>query len=184
MSFSKELYKLRKERSLSQSELAKELGVSQASINYWEKDQRTPSIDALKKIADYFNVSPEEMLGIKRKDVLQEPELTEHLVMLQNIVSLAFDKLDPEEILQYAYELQFLKAPDDYDGDRARFLSIQLEENEEYLVSKSKLLTALSLLNSCGQQKLISYAKDLAKIPEYQKESDSESHTPTCKQSN
>lgn len=63
MEFSEVLYTLRKKHNLSQSALAKALGVAQASINYWEKGERTPSIDAVKDIADYFGISVNDMLG-------------------------------------------------------------------------------------------------------------------------
>lgn len=63
MEFGKVLYSLRKKHQLSQKELAKELDVAQASINYWEKGERTPSIEAAKKISDYFGVSINDMLG-------------------------------------------------------------------------------------------------------------------------
>ncbi|KJJ71699.1 helix-turn-helix transcriptional regulator [Clostridium sp. FS41] len=57
MEFSKVLHTLRTKRGLSQKELAQSLEVAQASINYWEKGQRTPSIEAAQKIADYFGVT-------------------------------------------------------------------------------------------------------------------------------
>lgn len=63
MEFSEVLYTLRKKHNLSQNALAKALGVAQASINYWEKGERTPSIDAAKDIADYFGISINDMLG-------------------------------------------------------------------------------------------------------------------------
>lgn len=64
MGFSEELVKLRWEKGLSQAKLAKELGVSQSSINYWEKGQRAPSAEAVQKIAAYFNVSMSELMGV------------------------------------------------------------------------------------------------------------------------
>lgn len=63
LEFGEVLYSLRKKHQLSQKELAKELDVAQASINYWEKGERTPSIEAAKKISDYFGVSINDMLG-------------------------------------------------------------------------------------------------------------------------
>lgn len=62
LNFSEKLYELRKSQKLSQKELAKRIGVSQASINYWEKGQRTPSIDAAYKIADYFEIEISQLL--------------------------------------------------------------------------------------------------------------------------
>ncbi len=57
MKFSENLYNLRTKEGLSQKDLAFALGVSQASINYWEKGQRIPSIDMIAKISNYFHVS-------------------------------------------------------------------------------------------------------------------------------
>lgn len=62
MGFAEELYRLRKEAGLSQKELANKIGVAQASINYWEKGQRTPSISMVTLIADYFQVSLENLI--------------------------------------------------------------------------------------------------------------------------
>lgn len=63
MEFKEILYSLRIKHHLSQKKLADDLGVAQASINYWEKGQRTPSIDAVKSIAEYFHVTVDDLLG-------------------------------------------------------------------------------------------------------------------------
>lgn len=68
MDFSERLYNLRKQKNLSQKELAQKLGVAQASINYWEKAQRTPSIDMVALIADFFNVSIDYLMGLDDKE--------------------------------------------------------------------------------------------------------------------
>ena len=70
MGFSEKLYDLRKQSGLSQKELAEKLGVAQASINYWEKGQRTPSIDMVALIADYFKVSFNYLMGLESIDRL------------------------------------------------------------------------------------------------------------------
>jgi bacteriophage CI repressor helix-turn-helix domain len=67
--FSENLYALRTHASLSQKELAEKLGVAQASINYWEKGQRTPSIDMVVLIAKYFNVSLDDLLGTAQSNI-------------------------------------------------------------------------------------------------------------------
>lgn len=65
MSFAEKLHELRISRNISQKELADNLGVAQSSVNYWEKGQRDPSITMVKKIADYFGISVDEMLEWK-----------------------------------------------------------------------------------------------------------------------
>ena len=56
---------LRNEKNMGQNLLAKELDVSNASISYWENGKQEPSAQALFKIAEYFGVSVDYILGLK-----------------------------------------------------------------------------------------------------------------------
>ncbi len=56
---------LRKEKGLSQRNLAKELGTSQANLSRWEQGLNEPSIMECWKIADYFEVSIDLLCGRK-----------------------------------------------------------------------------------------------------------------------
>lgn len=53
---------LRKKSGLSQKELADKLHVSQQSISQWEKGLREPSIEMLKKLAEIFNCTIDELV--------------------------------------------------------------------------------------------------------------------------
>ena len=57
---------LRQEKGLSQRQLAKEVGTSQANLSRWEQGLNQPSIVECWKIADYFDVSLDFLCG--RKD--------------------------------------------------------------------------------------------------------------------
>ena len=61
--FAKRLKELREERNLYQKDLAKILGYSQAGIAKWETGDREPSLDDLMRIADYFGVMTDYLLG-------------------------------------------------------------------------------------------------------------------------
>ncbi len=54
---------LRQERGLKQEELAKEFGIAQQTISNYEKGIREPDITTLKKMADFFDVSLDFLLG-------------------------------------------------------------------------------------------------------------------------
>lgn len=54
---------LRMARGLNQVELAKKLSVTKQTVSNWENDNIQPSIEMLKKIADFFNVSTDYVLG-------------------------------------------------------------------------------------------------------------------------
>jgi len=57
------LRQLRKEKDISQEVLAKILQVSPSTIGMYEQGRRIPDTDKLNRIADYFNVSTDYLLG-------------------------------------------------------------------------------------------------------------------------
>lgn len=61
--FAERLLELRTECKLSQAELGKILKVSSSIISYWETDKSEPSAYNLVKIATFFNVSIDYLLG-------------------------------------------------------------------------------------------------------------------------
>lgn len=50
-------------KGISQVELAKKLGVTKQCVSNWENDNIQPSIEMLNKLADFFSVSTDELLG-------------------------------------------------------------------------------------------------------------------------
>ena len=54
--------KYRKLNNFTQSELAKQIGVSKAAISMWENGERNPNIEMLKKIAKILNCTTDELL--------------------------------------------------------------------------------------------------------------------------
>lgn len=61
--FSEILTSLRKEKGLTQAELAKQLGLSASAIGNYEQGTRTPDYETLELIADYFNVPINSLFG-------------------------------------------------------------------------------------------------------------------------
>ncbi|WP_042683149.1 helix-turn-helix domain-containing protein [Anaerosalibacter massiliensis] len=61
--FGDRLKKLRKERHITQEELAKNIGVSTSMVGMYETGARKASYKVLVKISKYFNVSTDYLLG-------------------------------------------------------------------------------------------------------------------------
>ena len=55
---------LRLEKGLGQNQLAELIKVSNASISYWETAKQQPSAEAIFKLANFFEVSADYILGI------------------------------------------------------------------------------------------------------------------------
>ena len=53
---------LRTERGLSQAALAKEIGVSQKAIDYWERGINEPKATYIVALTDFFGVTCDELL--------------------------------------------------------------------------------------------------------------------------
>lgn len=62
-----ELKNLRKSRNLLQKDIAKILGISVSTYCYWEKGDFQPDNEALKKIADYYGVTIDYLLGYEQQ---------------------------------------------------------------------------------------------------------------------
>lgn len=65
--FAERLRFLRSEKGIGQNLLAKELGISNASISYWETGKQLPSAEAVYKLSVYFGVSSDFLLGIAKE---------------------------------------------------------------------------------------------------------------------
>ncbi len=76
MEFGKNLVKLRKEKGMSQSELAEELGVSRQAVSRWEGGTSLPSIENLKCISTLYGVSLDDLLR-EEQDSVPEQHRTE-----------------------------------------------------------------------------------------------------------
>jgi transcriptional regulator with XRE-family HTH domain len=63
MELKEKLQALRKQKGLTQEELAAALYVSRTAISKWESGRGYPSIDSLRAIADFFSVSLDELLS-------------------------------------------------------------------------------------------------------------------------
>ena len=68
---------LRLLNGLNQVQLANALGVSKQCISNWENDNIQPSIEMLIKIAKFFKVSTDYLLGLDSKKLLDVSNLTD-----------------------------------------------------------------------------------------------------------
>jgi len=82
--FSKRLKKLRKKNKVTLDELAREIDITKTTISRYENEKRVPKMDTVKKIADYFNVTTDYLIGNTdekksadkiKKAIAKDPEL-------------------------------------------------------------------------------------------------------------
>lgn len=75
--FGENLKALRKGVNLTQSELGSQLGLSKAVVSKYENDMGYPSFDILIRIAQYFGVTTDYLLGVSGNRTLDVSGLTD-----------------------------------------------------------------------------------------------------------
>lgn len=81
--------KLRLSRKLNQVEFAKLLGVTKQCVSNWENDNVVPSVEMLLKIADFFGVSTDYLLGRSERRVIEASGLSSE--QIDHITSIVKD---------------------------------------------------------------------------------------------
>ena len=90
MDFGNKLKELRTQNGLTQKQLADQLGVTKSVVSFYERQERTPSPDILRKLAAVFHVSSDFLLGIDTVKRLDISNLDDDDIQL---VSLLVDRL-------------------------------------------------------------------------------------------
>ena len=91
MEFHEKLQKLRKNRGLTQEELAEALYVSRTAVSKWESGRGYPSIDSLREISNYFSVSIDNLLSGEKLLSIAEKENKSNI---RNVCNLLFGMVD------------------------------------------------------------------------------------------
>ena len=93
---------LREKRGLIQEILAAELGITQQLLSKYERDITLIKVDILKKIAIYFNVTTDYLLGISdvKRDLQGQMKMNETLDQYYDLVEVykELDEYDQEMI--------------------------------------------------------------------------------------
>ena len=89
LALNENIKKLRIVRGLNQVEFAKILCVTKQCVSNWENDNVVPSIDMLCKIADFFEVSTDYLVGRSERRVIEVSSLTDE--QIAHITSLIYD---------------------------------------------------------------------------------------------
>jgi len=96
MTLGERLKKLRLENNITQDDVAKSVNISRSNINNIENNANYPSVDLLSKLASFYNVSLDYLLG--KTEIKNEEELRN--IKFANNGGLDVSELTPEEVLE------------------------------------------------------------------------------------
>ena len=91
MEFNEKLQELRKNKGMTQEELAEALYVSRTAISKWESGRGYPNIDSLKEISRYFSITIDELICSDEMITVAENEKKE---LISKYISLICNALD------------------------------------------------------------------------------------------
>lgn len=154
----------RKQLNLTQKDLAARLGVSDAMVSAYETGKRNPKPTTIRKIAEAFSMSPEE-IAINYQNELQATfvkTLRKNPILFQ-----MYERTDAD-----AVTMPDTSVIDEEKMKELENVGVALPNYNPNL--RPRMIAAqIRKLNMAGQQKLIDYMEDLLKIPSYQKEASS-----------
>ena len=84
---------LRKEKNLSQEQLAKRFNVSSRSVSRWENGNTMPDISLLIELADFYEIEIRDLLSGERKRETMNENMKETLVMVADYTNAEQEKL-------------------------------------------------------------------------------------------
>ena len=96
MEFNEKLQQLRKNKGLTQEELAEKLYVSRTAVSKWESGRGYPNIESLKEISTFFSVSIDELLSTEKLLFIAEKENKSNI---KNICEKLFSVVDLLSVL-------------------------------------------------------------------------------------
>lgn len=91
MEFNEKLQELRKQKGLTQEELAEILFVSRTAVSKWESGRGMPSIESLKAISKFFAVSLDDLLSSEELLVIAEDDYKQKEMHIRDMIYGLFD---------------------------------------------------------------------------------------------
>ena len=99
--FAENITALRKKQNKKRQEVADDLGISRSSLEYYEKNKRKPDIEVLTKIADYYGVSADYLLGRTNAKTTDKDLrfICEYTGLSENAITTLSELHDPVNVL-------------------------------------------------------------------------------------
>ncbi len=157
MNIGTNIYTLRKEKKITQAQLAEKLGVSDQAISKWENNQCAPDVSLFPIIADYFGVSIDRLFGYHMNSYADE---------VKAIVKAADDSMDTYKEIEIISE-GLKKFPNSPDLKIYLAFSLSMvnrmskDENEKKAAVTKAIKLCTEVIDTCGDNKQVDNALNM-----------------------
>lgn len=156
--FSEKIKMLRKENDLTQEELANIFGVTFQAVSKWERAESYPDITLLPAIADYFDITIDDLLGVDKAK--KEKRINEYLKLYDEM------RLRDRAVVFAEYEKAVKEFPNDF-RIIVRYMELLKEEKDhchlpDYEKTSKKLMALFEKIQSkCVDDSIRIWSKHL-----------------------
>ncbi len=157
MNIGTNIYTLRKEKKITQAQLAEKLGVSEQSVSKWENDQCAPDVSLFPIIAEYFGVSIDRLFGYHMNSYKNE---------VKAILRAADDSMDTYKEIEIIGD-GLRKYPNSPDLKIALAFSLSMinriseDEDEKREAVNKAIKLCTEVVDTCGDTKQVDDALDM-----------------------
>lgn len=157
MNIGTNIYTLRKEKKITQAQLAEKLGVSEQAISKWENNQCAPDVSLFPTIADCFGVSIDRLFGYHMNSYAEE---------VKAVLKAADDSMDTYKEIDIISE-GLKKYPNSPDLKIYLAFSLSMinrmskDENEQKEAVKKAIKLCTEVVDTCGDSKQVDNALNM-----------------------
>lgn len=129
MNIGEQILFLRKNRGITQEQLAQKLGITNQAVSKWESGQCLPDIQLLPEIAEYFNVSVDELMG--RTAAKNDDDI---LIILKNKIECAESGTEMAQIMKLAKALHAIVLVMESQKTESGYPKFEMDETIEHAI--------------------------------------------------
>lgn len=173
-------YELCQRKGVTPTKVARDLGLRQSTVSMWKKQGTTPKYDTLKKLADYFGVTTDDLYDIKP---LPDGKVELDFSSGKETVTLPGETLEYRAVRAFLKELGFLIGIDDsllakIDGapkEAEVWVIADKRSKKVYLAKATDLDTLEDRILSFSKFEIYELLRRLTEDPRYRAETAPES---------
>ncbi|MCC0783608.1 helix-turn-helix transcriptional regulator [Clostridioides sp. ES-S-0108-01] len=128
--FGERLKELRVKFGLKQYELAEILNVSQSTIGMYENDQRTPPAESIVKLAEYFNVTTDYLLGHTKANYSVDTDKTKIQSIIDSLASYESIKIPKEKFRSLDEYIDLINSDEDIKETIKMYMRLDKEDKK------------------------------------------------------